>query len=613
MSVYEDNLAALATRSPELAALVDAAVPYSLEPAESRAGLPTARAGGLWLHSRYDPAAEARRAVDEALGAGADLLVLLGLGLGYAAEAGLAAGIPVLAAECDPGLLRAELSVRDLAATLASDRFSLALCPDGNSLTAAMAVLDPRSIAATENQGMRAACPEALESYRNAVRACREKDGINAATLKRFGKLWVRNLARNAILAGSLPGVARLFGRFAGAPALVLAAGPSLDDVLPSLPALRERCLLVCVDTALRSVLRAGVEPDVVVVVDPQYWNARHLDGCRPLSSVLVTEAAVWPSVFDMPVRTAFLCSSLYPLGRYIEHRCGGPRGTLGAGGSVATAAWDLARSLGCSPVFMAGLDLSFPDGKTHARASLFEQRSLAAGRRLSPAATAGFEAMRGGHPYPAASNDGGTVTTDKRLSLYAWWFSNRAARHPETPTYTLSARGLAIPGLSYRAPAALLDLPLLRAQGAALDPERLDAMIAEASSGGPGDAASGSDVATVVADLVGELERLAALSDTAVSLAIEARDARGPDLEALLRELAGIDATVLSSSAKDVAGFLVGSAAEAIGGRATDLADSLGKTERIYRSVADSARWHAMMLSRSVDGTPSRVPEKRL
>ena len=54
----------------------------------------------------------------------------------------------------------------------------------------------------------------------------------------------------------------------------------------------------------------------------------------------------------------------------------------------MATTAWDLARALGSSPVYLSGLDLGFPDGRTHAAASLFEQRALSSGGRLAPSET---------------------------------------------------------------------------------------------------------------------------------------------------------------------------------------------------------------------------------
>jgi len=383
---YRRNMEALGARSPRLAAMVDAALPLPLEPARARNGSATAMAAGAWLHSRYDPEAEGGKIAEEAVATGASLVVLLGLGLGYTARAALAAGSPIAAVESDPAWLAALFRIVDLSDVVSDARFSLILCPGGLGLLDYLEEAAPKSIVVVENGATMAAFPDAAKAFREQVSRYRKKDEINAATLKRFGRLWVRNLSKNVREAASRPGLASLAGRFAGLPALVLAAGPSLDELEPVLKALAERMVIVCVDTALRSALRLGIEPDFVVVVDPQYWNARHLDRCASPGSVLIAEAAVWPSVLRFRARRTALCSSIYPLGRYVEDRMGPPKGELGAGGSVSTTAWDFARSLGCAPVYMAGLDLSFPGGRTHARASLFEQRALSAGSRLSPA-----------------------------------------------------------------------------------------------------------------------------------------------------------------------------------------------------------------------------------
>jgi len=236
----------------------------------------------------------------------------------------------------------------------------------------------------------------------------------------------------------------------------------------------------------------------------------------------------------------------------------------------------------------MAGLDLSFPDGKTHARASLFEQRSLNAGTRLRPAATDGFEAMRGGQPYEAPANDGSTVVTDRRLSLYSWWFSSKAARHPGTPTGNLSARGLAIPGLPPASPGELLAFPPAR--------PRIDAIL-EAAAPGRDPEGAGAAVDRAVEGLLGELRRIAELADSAVRSSEEARSPDPAVREAALARLEEADAELLSSDARDVVGFLFGSAEDILGGRAKTMEDALGTTGRIYRGVAESARWHARIL----------------
>jgi hypothetical protein len=201
------------------------------------------------------------------------------------------------------------------------------------------------------------------------------------------------------------------------------------------------------------------VDPDFAVVVDPQYWNARHLDRSAAPRTHLISESAVYPPVLRHPFRGRFLCGSLFPLGRFIEVRLD-PKGDLGAGGSVATTAWDFARVLGASSIWIAGLDLSFPELKTHFRGALFEDRSHAESSRRIPAETWVFRALRDGRPFLAPAAGGGQVLTDHRLSLYASWFEHRFREYPAVRNYSLSPGGLAIAGLEAASPEELLALP---------------------------------------------------------------------------------------------------------------------------------------------------------
>jgi hypothetical protein len=203
-----------------------------------------------------------------------------------------------------------------------------------------------------------------------------DKREVNINTLKRFASLWVRNLLSNLGRFITSPGILVGEKRFSDIPALVLAAGPSLDEVLPDLAALRERCLIVAVDTSYRFCRYQGVEPDFLVTVDPQYWNSRHLDWLPRAGTVLVSESSTHPRVFRSVggrEEDIYFVSSFFPLGTYIEQLIG-KRGLIGAGGSVATTAWDLCRYLGCSSIYMAGLDLGFPGKRTHARGAFFEE-----------------------------------------------------------------------------------------------------------------------------------------------------------------------------------------------------------------------------------------------
>lgn len=603
--LFETNLGVLAARLPELAALLRLAAPGGssspgdagearLQAFVSPGGRPSARLGegpgARLVHSAHDPLSEAFR-LAQALPPAADTAIVLGFGLGYLPEALLAGRLAqrVIVCEASASLLAQALALRELGAVLADEGLGFMVGGPPEALVGLLDEVGASRIALLSNQALERAFPDWYHPLRAAADRYASKEGINENTLRRFGRLWVRNLAHNLPLVGLLPGTARLEGRFEGLPILVLAAGPSLDEILPLLPALRERLLLVCVDTALRSVLRQGIEPDFLIVVDPQYWNWRHLEGLSSPSSMLISESAAWPAVFRFPSRAAFLCGSLFPLGLAIEARAGA-KGRLGAGGSVATTAWDFARVLGASTIYMAGLDLGFPGGRTHAEASLFEQRSLSAGHRLAPAETAKAGALFSGGATWATDAAGRPLRSDQRMALYAWWFESRLCRSSSPPTLRLGDAGLAIPGLGAIKPEDLLSLAPAR--------DGLDARLA-AIAAIKEDAQAALGAAQGLEEL--RLE-LGACQDLALGAAREAAAARAELASGFrpgprLARLDEVDARLLGSGVSDIIGFLLPPLGEILGSRAKDLGEGLLASESLYRGIADSATYHLQAL----------------
>ncbi|MCR5698965.1 MAG: DUF115 domain-containing protein, partial [Treponemataceae bacterium] len=257
----------------------------------------------------------------------------------------------------------------------------------------------------------------------------KEKIKINQNTLKKFGKLWCRNLFKNFETTNHLCGVENLKDAFKGQNAIVLAAGPSLSKIIPHLKKIQEKCLVICVDTALKQALKALINPDFTILMDSQYWNSRHLDFARTEDTVLISESSVHHSVFNHKWKNIFLCDSQYPLARIIEKEAS--YGKLGSGGSVATAAWDFARFLGCSTVFMAGLDLGYCENQTHIKGSTFENKALIDSNRFESLekkwATGIFSAPNDfGKDY-----EGNPIRTDSRMQMYAWWFESKTTEFP--------------------------------------------------------------------------------------------------------------------------------------------------------------------------------------
>ncbi|MEP7305683.1 MAG: FG-GAP-like repeat-containing protein [Acidobacteriota bacterium] len=386
------------------------------------------------VHSGRDPVAEADRYVDSALSKGVTpVVVVICPGLGYAIEAieRRAPGTRVIAIEPFPSMARAMLARRDWREELLSGRLTLLLGPEYPGAADAWKLLDIR----TPSTEILAHPVLGREFPQETARARLVADHIlkgaqaNADARRKFAGRYLLNTLKN------LPGlvaegdVASLVDLFPGVPAIVVAAGPSLDDNLQHLRAIEDRALIVAVDTTLRPLRAAGIRPPVVVAVDPSERNGKHLVGIADSAgSWLVTEGSVDPGVLPEFTGRAFgfQVSNHHPWPWL--RALGFERGTLRAWGSVVTSAFDLAFQMGCDPIVFVGTDLSYTGGLHYCKSTIHEDAS---GRSATAESRAqAFAAWMEVHQRPTckeADIHGATVVSTPDFVQFRNWLVARA------------------------------------------------------------------------------------------------------------------------------------------------------------------------------------------
>jgi len=598
------NLEVLRNRQPALKAIVLGTPedPPALEIAETPSGYPTARLRGAYLHSRYDPMKEARRIVAGGDIAAPSAAVVLGFGLGYLAEAFTDhhPDKPLIVIEEKPARFLQALAARDLRKLLACPGITWCIGEEAEAIMMQVEQLPLQKLSVLRLAGARGARERGYyRRIETLLSSVLDRRKVNINTLKRFGELWVRNLLSNLGSFISSPGICVGEKRFPDIPALVLAAGPSLDEVLPDLKALRQRCLIVAVDTSYRFCRYQGVEPDFLVTVDPQYWNSRHLDWLSRAGSILVSESSAHPRVFRLRGgrdEDIYFVSSFFPLGAYIEELIG-KRGLIGAGGSVATTAWDLCRYLGCSPIYMAGLDLGFPGMRTHARGAFFEESMHGRSTRFYTAELMNFDYLHQAQPMALKNNDGGRTLTDRRMLIYKSWFENQIKQQQNqggAVTHSLAGAGIAVEGMEHVEPAELQRLPPVRRQ--------IDAALRDLRSRGRQmiDEQRTDPVVQSLRGLVDELEQLEEVAGRGVTLSSSDRPAGG-----LVPALAEVDRQIMALASRQIAGFLFQPLIHEIldnpeGGG--DFEEVLATSRNLYRELAASASYHRKLLENCLE-----------
>jgi 2-polyprenyl-3-methyl-5-hydroxy-6-metoxy-1,4-benzoquinol methylase len=196
----------------------------------------------------------------------------------------------------------------------------------------------------------------------------------NDQARRRFAGRYLLNTLTNLPVIATESDVTSLFDAFPGMPAVVVAAGPSLDRNIAELKTLENRVLIVAVDTAVRALVAADIRPHLVVSADPSEANARHLNDLPNASGMwLVAEGSVHPTVLPQFAGRmfAFKVSNHHPWPWLAAHRA--ERGTLQAWGSVLTTAFDLACRMGCGPIVFAGADLAYTNRLLYCRNTAYE------------------------------------------------------------------------------------------------------------------------------------------------------------------------------------------------------------------------------------------------
>lgn len=547
-----------------------------------------------FVHSRYNPTNEALRIVSDSNMRKSEGLIMYGIGLGYVAEqyALLYPNSTIIILEPEIPLLALCLASRDLVKLFNHPSLVFVAGADQDITLQIIEQYNGARFSVYESQATTKASELWFSLLKEKILRSNEKKNINSNTLKKFRDLWLRNMCRNLSRTKDCNSIELFKNSFCNTPALLLAAGPSLDTILPHLAQIQKKCVLIAVDTALRACLRVGVEPDFIIIADPQYWNWKHLEGLKTLNSIVITEIATWPKVFNITCKAFFLFASRFPLAQFMEQKLGITT-ELGAGGSVSTTAWDFARFLGVSTIFVAGLDLAFPEKKTHVKGSFFEESVHQESTRFDTAETRSFLSLYTAGPFVASNYLGEPVLTDKRMSLYSWWFEAQLANYPQNKTLTLTKQGLKIPGIEASNLEALLQKEDIRdsidntIHTIVFDlnhPQKNQNMLYQEA----------------LQDLIFALEDIGKLANSAIKICSEGQKDRPNKLIAnKIRELNAIDSFLLHHSAKDLIAMIFDQHKENTSTSEKSTEDPFAQSINLYRKIWKAADRNLRLLKK--------------
>ncbi len=568
----------------------------------AKSGEPTIVYKGKYLHSKFDPVKEGYKISNEINRS--DLIVAAGFGLGYHIEAAieLYPQSKIVIFEPDYNLFIDGLKARDFTEIILNKNVFLII---GNSPQEIKAFLQPLKIKKVEYLQLANRVSLDIEFFnelQTIIRLYKERININRNTLIKFGKLWVKNQSKNLPYIGYKSDISAIFSKFNGIPGIIVSAGPSMEIIMPYLKEIQERFLILAVDTALQSLLDEGIEPDFVMSIDSQYWNARHLEGVKTDKTILIADSSIQQSAIREFKNRVYFTHSTFPLGKYFEkHR---PQfANIASGGSVSTNIWDFALKLGLSEIYFIGQDLGYPGYVTHYKKSYFEKNMLITSTKTNTLETQSFKYIYNGYPTKVLSNNGDYIISDKRMGVYIDWFKEKLKLNNIKNCYNLSPFGCKIDGMEYKPLNEILNKAIKREE----INEKLSILYRE------NDTEYLPSIQKAAESFSIELKQLVTMGNKASKLCKQIYDKymQGEDIRILLSKLSQLDNNIINYSHSQTLSFIIEPFINEISDKlSASPIEALQISCELYNKIVTTGNLHLKYIDHSIEKIEKKLKE---
>lgn len=209
--------------------------------------------------------------------------------------------------------------------------------------------------------------------------------------------------------------------------AIIVAAGPSLDDSLEFLRKNKGKKTIIAVGTVFKKLLELGISPDMVVISDPLKRTYQQIEGVEDQKvPLLLAITAYWKfAAAYQGERYLIPVKSVEELDNITEKY----EDAWDIGGTVTYLALEAAVRFKAENIFLVGVDLAYPGGVTHATGTM--DRAQIAMDNLVPIEGCG----------------GTTVYSNTVFISFRRDIEGLIGRHPEISYYNMSNIGAKIAG----------------------------------------------------------------------------------------------------------------------------------------------------------------------
>lgn len=302
------------------------------------------------------------------------VVVLIGFGLGYIAEALLKERDSIrhlIVFEHFTSIFSQALQTRDLTSTLSDPRLILGMGPDidiEKTITPAAKSLQLEHIHILRHLPSFHLDMDGYKKLHDSVYEEVNNYNICGSTIMKMGKRFIKNRFDNLSSIGHNRLIDSLKGIFTGTPAILVASGPSLDQNVHLLKRAKDMAVIIAIDSALPSLLAHGIKPDFITALDPDDVVYEKIASCAPQASGvnLICQLGVTPKTPKIfPADEIFWAFNNNPQSLWINKALGGQ---ISVGETHSNAHLNLVSAIimGASPIVFVGQDLAFTSQKSH-------------------------------------------------------------------------------------------------------------------------------------------------------------------------------------------------------------------------------------------------------
>ena len=235
-----------------------------------------------------------------------------------------------------------------------------------------------------------------------------------ARTTAAFGKRWVKNFFYNLRMVNKT-----LLYRQSEIPVIVTGSGPSLEQAIPVIKRAQDNCLIIAASSSVMALSNSGIKPDVIIATDGGSWALWHMYPCyrEGAAALAVNLCAALPSQATCTPLLLINDGSFWQ--NIILHELALPSVLLAQRGTVTATALELAMLLTGGNIYLAGMDFSVNDIRTHTRPYGFDNLFFGRANRFIPY-------------YSESFTRSSLIKKGGSMDIYAAWFKTQLISWPK-------------------------------------------------------------------------------------------------------------------------------------------------------------------------------------